>query len=277
MIIVEANDSRIINNQHADGFVIGIQGNSSECFHHFALDEALALVKQIKKLNKKAFIDLTSMYHEEDVESLQNIINQLNDADGFLYHDFLVHSLVPKEKRVYYAPTYMTNKEDFDLMRSDSTYVLASPEVDFESLKRMASEQTWYLTFGTWEIFHSRRPLLTNYFKYRGIKDHKNQYTLKEEFRPTEEYHIVEARGTKIYLNDYYYLGSEIKDLKGHYFIKPFNLPYEVVDQVINIYYQALQSGNFEEIKEGLEALGIKLHQTFLYQKVVLTKGEAYE
>ena len=267
MIIVEVNDLRIINNMHADGFVIGLQGFSSECFQHFTLEEAKALVKQIKSQNQKVYLDLTSMYHEDDVENLKGVIKEFDEADGFLYHDFLVHSLIPVEKRVYYAPTYMTNREDFKLMCNDCAYVLASPEIELDSLKKLSSEQTWYLTFGTWEIFHSRRPLLTNYFKYRGIKDHKDQYTLKEEFRPTEEYHILESRGTKIYLNDYYYLGSEIKDLKGHYFIKSFNLPYEIVDNIINIYYQALQSGNVEGIKDSLEDLGIKLHQTFLYRK----------
>ena len=274
MLIVEVNDKLIINHPAPDAFLLGIEGFSSECYHHFSADEALRLARQIKDQGKGVYIDLTSMYHDQDALVLNDLIKTFNFVDGFLYHDFLVQSLIPFAKRVYYAPTYMTNLIDFNLMKEECQYVLASPEVDFKSLKAMSSNETWYLAFGTWEIFHSRRPLLTNYFKYRGWKNEGSVYTLKEEFRPNEEYPIIEERGTKIYLNDFYYLGREIGELRGHFLIKSFNLPVENVNAIINIYHEALIKNDGTNILPQLQALSLHLHQGFLYQKAILLKGD---
>ena len=274
MLIVELNDAKLINHSHIDAFLIGVKGFSSECYHHFDLDEVLSLIQAIKTSQRKVFIDLTSMYHDEDVCALTQLIDTLKEVDGFLYHDFLVHSLIPQEKRVYYAPTYMTDMNDFTLMCDECAYVLASPEMGLESLKRASSVKTWFLAFGTWEIFHSRRPLITNYFQYRGSNNCARSFYIKEEFRPNEAYPIIEERGTKIYLNDYYYLGKELDMLTGHFLNKTFNLSIELSNQIIDLYYEALNKKDASKLEEGLQKLAIHLHQGFLYQKAVLRKGD---
>ena len=275
MIIVEVNDPRMIGHPFVDGYLFGLESFSSEVYQEYRLDELKELIARVKSLGKIAFLDLTSMYHDQDKKALKEVLDKLSSIDGIFYHDMMLHSLAEATKLVYYAPTYNTNRLDLDLMCAENAYVVASSEVGFDELINLNTKQTIFLTFGTWEIFHSRRNLLTNYYQYRGWKKDQKELAIEEELRPGTKYPIIEHRGTKIYLNGYYYLASELKDLKeAHYLFKFFNLGYEKSLKVLEIYQEAFINKDFTQIASQLHKLGLPLHQGLLYQKSILLKEE---
>lgn len=267
MIIVELNDRRLIDNNNVDGFILGIKNISSECYLKLEIKEAKELITKIHSKNKLCFIDFTNMYHDQDKLVLEDTYLELKNADMFLYHDFMIHSIIKKEQRFYYSPTYNTNKFDILLSLEENNACLVSPELSFDELCKLNVPNTYIIGFGTWEIFHSRRPLISNYYKYRHWEYTGGNYEIVEEFRPNESYPIIEDNGTKIYLNGIYYLSSELEKLKQNLIIKTFNLPYDVVNRVLDIYK------NSKNIDEELKTLNLSLNKGLLYEESILTKG----
>lgn len=267
MLIVELNDLRLLDDLEADGYIIGVKDISSECYKHFEIEEVKEIINKLHQNNKLALIDFTSMYHDSDKSALVNCYNELKNADMFLYHDLIIHSFIPKMQRFYFATTYNTNKLDIELALEENNATIISPELSFEEMKDINLPNTYLIAFGTWEIFHSRRPLISNYYKYRNWEYEEANYEIIEEFRPNESYPIVENNGTKIYLNGIYYLSNELKDLTSNLIIKTFNLPYDIVSKVIFIYK------NSKDIDADLRKLNLSLNKGLLYEESILTKG----
>lgn len=272
MIIVELNNINVLNST-ADGFLIGIKGFSSECYKHYTLEETIEIIAKIKKLNKLAFIDLTNIFHDQDLENVKELIHTLNNVDGYFYFDLGVMNLIEKSKRVYYAPTYLTNQFDIDIVKNDNNYVLVSPELSLKELNNIKyDDKSMLLVFGPWEIFHSRRPLISNYFKYRNKKyDDNAKYHIIEEFR-SDNYPIIENNGTKIYLNGYYSLGNGLKDKTTNLLIKTFDLESDTVLKIVDLHQQYLKH-DIEDLDQELNKLGIDLNKGLLFEESILRKG----
>ncbi len=272
MIIVELNNVEVLNS-NANGYLIGLKGFSSECYKHYTIDETIEIIKKIKKLNKLAFIDLTNVFHDQDLENVKKLIHTLDNVDGYFYFDLGVMNLIEKNKRVYYAPTYLTNQFDIDIVKTDNNYVLISPELSLKELNNIKyDDQSMLLAFGTWEIFHSRRPLISNYFKYRNKEyDETAKYHVIEEFR-SDNYPIIENNGTKIYLNGYYSLGNGIKDKTSNLLIKTFDLDSKTVLKVVDLHQKYLNH-DIDDLDFELNKLEIDLNKGLLFEESILKKG----
>ena len=271
MLIVEVNDLNVINNLNADGFLIGTEFISSECFMHFSIEQILEFVRKVHQLNKKVFLDATQIFHDQDLKKVKDILDKLDQVDYVLYNDLALMSLINKEKRFYYSTTYITNKYDFEIVSKENKYVLVSPTLSYEELQTFKMmDNSFLIGFGTYEIFHSRRPLITNYIEYRKMKHDNSDYKIIEEFR-NELYPIIENNGTKIYLNDVFYLGKELVNLNNNLILKVFDLPLDITNNVIDLYRQAFEKDDFS-ILESLKELPIKLHKGLLYENSVLIK-----
>lgn len=273
MLVVEVNDLRIVENNNVDGFLIGTKKISSEVYYQFTKEEVLAFIEKAHIKKKLVFLDATNIFHDEDFKDVKEIIDYLSTADYVMYNDLMILNIVPKEKRMYYSTTYITNTLDFDIVAEENEYVLVSPELSLEELKAFKNKKSSFLIgFGTWEIFHSRRNLLSNYFQYREMEYSNSKYHIIEEFRK-EMYPIVENNGTKIYLNGYYYLGQELEELNNNLLLKTFDLDYALVNKIIDAYKKALISQDYEELERMIKDLPLDTNKGLLFEQSILTKG----
>ena len=273
MLVVEVNDLRIVENNNVDGFLIGTKKISSEVYYQFTKEEVLAFIEKAHIKKKLVFLDATNIFHDEDFKDVKKIIDYLSAVDYVMYNDLMILNIVPKEKRMYYSTTYITNILDFDIVEEENEYVLVSPELSLEELKVFNNKKRSFLIgFGTWEIFHSRRNLLSNYFQYRGMEYSNSKYHVIEEFRK-EMYPIVENNGTKIYLNGYYYLGQELEKLNNNLLLKTFDLDYALVNKIIDAYKKALISQDYEELERMIKDLPLDTNKGLLFEQSILTKG----
>lgn len=273
MLVVEVNDLRIVENNNVDGFLIGTKKISSEVYYQFTKEEVLAFIEKAHIKKKLVFLDATNIFHDEDFKDVKEIIDYLSAVDYVMYNDLMILNIVPKEKRMYYSTTYITNILDFDIVEEENEYVLVSPELSLEELKAFNNKKRSFLIgFGTWEIFHSRRNLLSNYFQYRGMEYSNSKYHVIEEFRK-EMYPIVENNGTKIYLNGYYYLGQELEELNNNLLLKTFDLDYALVNKIVDAYKKALISQDYEELERMIKDLPLDTNKGLLFEQSILTKG----
>lgn len=266
MLIVELNNI-LLKEQDSlpDAFLIGIEGFSSEAYQHFTKEEVKEIIKDLKNKNVLSFIDLTNIYHDCDLKAIKELIKSL-EADGYFYSDLGIMEYIPFEKRFFYSQTYITNKYDLNIALSENKYVLISPNLSMAELKGFEyNENIFLIGFGTWEIFHSRRPLLSNYFKYREIESNLSGYRIMEEFR-NDTYPIIENNGFKVYLNDYFCIDELLTE---NILIKTFDLDLETSRFVVECFK------NKDLL--GLKQLPIKTHQALLYQESILTKGDKNE
>lgn len=274
MIIVELNHEELIDEDLAiDGFILGINQLSSDTYLKNDLNKTIELIKKIKKQNRLVFIDLTNLFTEKELKDLKKTIVKLEEAnvDYYLYEDLGLMELIPENKRFYYSLTYTTNKYDLELTLQENKYALISPVLTINELKEITNDNTFFIAFGTWRIFYSRRKLLTTYFDYRNKEYEDKHYLIKEENRPDDYYPIVENNGTKIYLNDYFYLNDELSFFKN-LILKPFMLDLEKTKKVINLYLN--KKNNNVDINQELDNLNIKHHQGLLYEDSILIKKE---
>lgn len=273
MLIVEVNDLKLLKCIDTDGFLIGTDKISSEVFVKFPKEKVLEFVKEVHQNKKIVILDATNIFHDQDLAEIKEILDYLSEVDFVMYNDLAIMNMVPIEKRIYYSTTYITNLYDFDIVKEENAYVVVSPELSFEELKAFNQKDgSFIIGFGTWEIFHSRRRLLSNYFKYRKTDYFNGRYHIIEEFR-NEMYPIVEDEGTKIYLNGYYYLASELKELSKNILLKTFDLEYENVVKIVHAYNEAIINGDYEKLERIIKEFPIDTNKGLLYEESILTKG----
>ena len=235
----------------------------------------LLMYKETVKISLK----VNRLFHEEEINVLINTLKQikLEKIKFILYSDLglldVFSELDILDKVVYDAYTYTTNKMDVLEYASFNKYVVVSNQISIDELKELTSKinkKVIVYGFGKSVVFYSKRPLLTNYFKYRELElnPFDKDYNLKEEFRE-ELYHIFEDKhGAYVYEIKHYYLMNELKDLENvdYVIINSSTLNATTYKKVVDAYL------NMNE--EDLTSTNISLYKGIMESKSVLLKSE---
>lgn len=228
-LVLEAINKSIIKKYHCStiwGYIVSIEGFSLDGAKNFSISELIELIDLIKKYNLKVIVNIARLFHEDELILLDQTIKDLpvEKIDYFMYSDFGVYQILEnlglKNKTLLYSLTYLTNVHDVKLYQELNGSVIISNQITSDELIKIANnayENKFIMGFGKATIFYSRRPLLSNYFKYRGLKKDPTltSYTLKEEYRD-HKYHIIQnSHDTRILDYANYYLLNELKEIKN--------------------------------------------------------------
>ena len=120
-----------------------------------------------------------------------------------------VKSSFPKRERKS-SNTYLTNVLDTKIYQEKNKFVVLSNQINTNELihiSKNAYSNQIVSAFGVAMIMYTRRPLLTNYFKYRNSdKDSgKTNYYLQEEYRDSL-YPIIENENSLSQINPNLYI-----------------------------------------------------------------------
>lgn len=249
------------------------------------LTHGIGLKLKVEKLNKilkktnKISLDISRLFHEKELTIINEILDKINfeKVNLIFYSDFGLYMLLKEKglekKAVYNAYTYTTNVSDINFYNDINNYVCVSNQISSDELRYLlekSNKKAIVYGFGKSIIFYSKRELLTNYFKYRGLNDnpHSKSYYLKEEFRD-DLYHIYEDEfGAYIYEAGYYYLFEELENMK--------NIEYVILDasDLDSKNYRKVVNAYLNKNKEILLGLDIKLYKGIMQEKSVLLKSE---
>ena len=198
----------------AEIFILGLDEFSHRMNHTFNLEDLKRIIKILKQHHKEVYINLNRIVHDTHLSLLEGAIEQIKDfnVEGILYTDLAVFMFAEKHgltSRLIYAPeTYTTHSYDLEFWNNEQIQaVVLAREVTLEDLESIAHKKLLPIVFfghGYINMFHSRRPLIENFFKHTKDKDpeevlDRRDLTIVEEIRD-EHYPIYQdTYGTHIF------------------------------------------------------------------------------
>lgn len=202
-----------LSNAGADVFIIGNEDYANRLVNSFSVVEITNINKLVKSLGKELYINMNMIIHHSHIESFTEFLNFVKtlDVDGIIFGDLaafmLAREIGIESKLVYNPETLNTNYYDTTFWSKKGIKGLTiAKEITLDDINEICSKKEVEISIvghGHLNMFHSRRPLIENFFKY--TKEEYDQYIgnrnlkIVEEIR-NEEYPIFQdSHGTHIY------------------------------------------------------------------------------
>jgi U32 family peptidase len=286
-------------NTDADAFIIGEAAYSLRLPYYFTHQELIEAIALIKHNKQKVYVAVNKIIHEYELEQVEQYLAKISqyEVDGFIFGDLSVYRMAKRlnltHQLIYNPETYVTNYESVNFYsRKGIKRVSIAKEITLEDIKEIGLHtkmEIEILGHGALNMFHSKRDLVTNYFKFIKYDEpthfQNQELYLIEEKRQEEKYPILEDQnGTHIFSGsdlctiDYLdvFIESGMTSIRIDGFLKNDHVLKEIVSvyrQAINDYinnkekYQSNKQAYLETLK-GIE--GIRPFNTgFLFKKTV--------
>ena len=219
-LLVSANSKEHLNSllkKNIDGVILSIDKLAVN--DSFYID--VAYLDEIDFKDKEVFVSLNKLMHNNDLESLREVMLKLKDKDvRIIFYDMAVYNMAKEldmiDKLVisqdHLNASVLSNK--FYLKRGIKASYITSDITKDELLeiKAKSGMEVCFLGYGYAPIFYSRRYLIRNYLKYihedegkeyKIVSDTDKVYPIKEE-----------AYGTTIYTEEPINLINYLDELK---------------------------------------------------------------
>jgi len=217
--VADLEQLKVISASGADALQIGHEDYGLRVAGNFSLDDIFQAREYTQKHNKKLYILVNNLFHNEDLAELKDYLKELAilNVDAIIFGDPAVYLLVqqyaPNIPLFWHAETLVTNYQTIDywggkgIKRAILARELSLQEV--LEIKEKTKVEIQIQIHGLTTIFHSKRNLLTSYLdnlnfaQINNLDKHKvnerQQFYLREHKRSDQYYPIWEDRsGTHI-------------------------------------------------------------------------------
>lgn len=279
-----------LSDNGADIFILGNDLYANRLVNSFSNIEITEANNLIKSLNKEIYLNVNLIIHNEDLQKINEFLvfaKELN-VDGIIFGDLAVYRLAKEldiESKLIYNPETL-NTNFYDPLYWDNKGILGltiSKEITLEDITLIAKDSGIDISLvghGHLNMFHSRRPLIENYFKYTNSEysdliENRN-LRLVEEIRD-ESYPIFQdSHGTHIFRDKSLESYQEINTLKDYlnvFIIDGIFKDTAYLIEVVKNYKDLLSSPNDIVKAKALSKSYEKDHDSgFLYKKTVYVK-----
>ena len=196
------------NENNIDGFIIGVEG-FSENFNYYVKESDLKkVVEKIKSNNKRTYIALNKVFFNKDIENLKKILKKINNLNvqAVIFSDIAIFSIVKENKyniNLIWSSKMVTNSKSINFYKKRGLYgFIITPQItldEFIKITKNTECKAIIKLFGYTNMATSSRTLLTNYFKYIGIKKDSNKKYYMHEKVTDEYYPIIEDGYTNFF------------------------------------------------------------------------------
>ncbi len=281
------NGIKELSSNGTDIFLIGNSSFGNRLVYSFSTLEITDANNLIKSLNKEIYIVMNMIVHNANLKSLKEFLDFIKklDVNGIIFGDLAVYQLAKNigiENKLIYSPeTLNTNYYDPIFWRKQGIKGLTiSKEITLEDVKQISKDKLIEISLighGHLNMFHSRRPLIENFFKYtnKEYEDYIENRNLKvvEEIR-NESYPIFQDNhGTHIFRDKSLESFKEVNILSDYldvFIIDGIFKDNMYLNKTVKYYNDLLNNiGNAEDISKLYEGA----HDSgFLYKKTVYDK-----
>lgn len=273
----------------SDIFVIGIDHLSHRMNTTFSVEEFITLVETIKRYDKEIYVNLNRIVHDEDLRLLEDTIKAIKTLpiDGIIYTDLAVFMLAEefslKERLIYAPETYSTHSYDLAFWSQEKIKsIVLSREVTLDEIEKISGKASLPIVFyghGYINMFHSRRPLIENFFKHTGDEDSneivdRRNLTIVEEIRD-EHYPIYQDEyGTHIFRakpRESFSVLNRLKNVLDVFVIDSVLLDEKEFIEAVKNYRLALENKLGQDVIDDYKEA---YDQGFYFKKTQSIKGE---
>ena len=239
-----------LSDNGADIFILGNEQYANRLVYSFSTIDLTDANNIIKSLNKEIYINLNLIIHNNDLKKVKEFLDFVNelDVDGIIFGDLAVYQLAKTlgiENKLIYSPeTLNTNYYDPIFWGNKGIKGLTiSKEITLEDISLIANSSEIEISLighGHLNMFHSRRPLIENFFKYTN-----NEY---ESYIENRNLRIVEEIRDESY--------PIYQDLHGTHIFREKSLEsYQEVNTLKNILEVFIIDGIFKDTDYLAETL----------------------
>lgn len=265
-----------------DGFVFQNDLITPRPTSSMELEQMTKVIIYCKKNDKIVYLQLTLMMHEMHIDAVRDFLIWAKDntIDGILFADVGVYQLAKEvgvEHLLIYQPgTLTTNTFDGTFWQNLGIKgVFVAREITKKDILRFDNQSflIGMIGHGYLNMFHSRRPLISNFMKYQEEEPlplRQTNLTLIEEKR-NESYKVVEnEQGTHIFRSMPMQSFGQVKELStvlDIFMVEGLFESDEVIASIVKDYKSVLKNADLlESVLEKYE----NSHDTgFLFKETV--------
>lgn len=271
----------------ADGYIIGNSLFSVRLTNSFTSDEINIVIDYAKKHSKEIYLSLNKMFYDRDFPVLDDFLTKinLNDLTGIIASDLgLIHFLFSKKlnsKIIWQGETLSTNRFDFNFLEKFNIKgSFVAKEITLEDILDIGKHKKYKLYLlghGYFNMFYSKRKLISNFNKHYNLdyKGNKYGYHLEEQARIGERYPILEdENGTHVFrsrVTNSFNVLEEIKEDVDYFVIDTLFKDDIYGKNILNLYKNGYEESLVESI---LKTYDEKWDDGFYTTKTVYLKED---
>ena len=273
----------------ADIFIIGNDKYANRLVKSYSEVEISESCELIKSLEKEVYIQMNLIVHNENIPEFTQFLEFVKTlgVDGIIFSDLAVYNLAERKNMnhllIYNPETLNANYYDPIFWYKKAIKGLTiSKEItlkDIQLISKNSQIEISLVGHGHLNMFHSRRPLIENFFKFKT--EEYNYYIENRNLRLVEEIRnefypvFQDAHGTHIFrdkvMESYQeiYILSESLDI---FIIDGIFKDTDYLIETINNYRSLMLSKNLVKAKTLSEYYKKDHDSGFLYKKTVYDK-----
>lgn len=193
------------------------------------LDEIASITDAAHRRGKQVTVACNALMHNDRIEELPQFLTKLAEChvDAVTMGDpgaiFVLKELQLPLSWIYDGETLVTSAAQIDFwLKNGADGAIAARELTLIELKKIQSRldrPVEVLVYGPTCIHQSRRPLLTNFYRYQGLNERTDSdrgLFLRDPKNPDSQYPIFEdADGTHIFSTEDLSLMPHLPELKA--------------------------------------------------------------
>ncbi|AIO19516.1 Peptidase family U32 [Candidatus Izimaplasma bacterium HR1] len=283
------NNINKLANKGADVFILGNDKYANRLVTSFSEFEIKQANEIIKSLNKEIIISMNLIIHNSDITDILeflDIIKELN-VDGIIFGDLGLYNIAKKKQLehllIYNPETLNTNFYDKTFWtRKRIKGIIISKEITLHDINEIGIDRNidiGLVGHGHLNMFHSRRPLISNFFKFNNeeSKDYVKNRNLRliEELRDEAYPVFQDEHGTHIFREKPMESYNEINELSKSLDLFIIDGIFKDMDYLLETTknYSDILKGNSQEIAKEISNKYKENHDSgFLYKKTVYDK-----
>jgi putative protease len=279
----------ILLQQGADIIIAGNGTYANRLVCSFSNEELTEIASLVHNKNKELYVPVNQMVHNEHLEALGSYLDTLSEiqVDGIVFGDVSIYQLAKEKnltsKLIYNPETLNTNTFDPVFWSNQGikgiTVAKEIPLLDILAICDQSTIEVSMIGHGHLNMFHSRRPLVENFFKYKD--EEYDEYINNRKLRLVEEvrnesYPIFQdEHGTHIFREKPMQAFEEILQLRSHldvFIIDGILMTDSEIESIVGAYHKILTTNDLELAKEIHNQYETTHDSGFLYKKTVYVK-----
>lgn len=273
----------------ADVFIIGNNKTANRLVKSYSEMEIKEAIDLASSLHKEVYVLMNLIAHNDDLPVIDEQLSFLSNTSvaGILFGDIAVYQTAKKyrlvDRLIYHPETLNTNYYDPIFWgKLGIKGLMIAKEITLEDMEQMHAHSPIELSIighGHLNMFHSRRPLIENFFKYN--KEEYDQYIRNRNLRLVEEirnesYPIFQDdHGTHIFREKAMESFCEIQILSNYLSVFVIDGIFKDTPYILDTvkHYRSLLENFDKKNAEAISASYADNHDSgFLYKKTVYDK-----